>query len=247
MKNIIHKIRLFSKSEKEPYLFFYNLLGFYPKKLEYYQLAIRHKSMPIITEDGRELSNERLEFLGDAILNSVVTDIIYKRFQNEQEGFLTNLRSKIVSRQSLNKIAIEIGLDKIVITSKYVNLNSNSNIYGNALEAIFGAIYLDLGYKKCKNFVEDRLFHHFLDWNDILKNERNFKSKIFEWCHKNKIEPEFVLLEEVIIKNKHIFRIGLKIQDKIICEATGSNKKEAEQNASKKAYKEYKNNPDFFT
>lgn len=224
-------------------MLFYNILGFYPDKIEYYQLAIRHKSVPIHAKNGRELCNERLEFLGDAILNSVITDIIYKKFENASEGFLTNLRSKIVSRESLNQIAKEIGLAKIVIASKYVNQHANDNIYGNALEALFGAIYLDLGYKKCKAFVEDRLFRYFLDWNEILESEMNFKSKVFEWCHKNRLEPEFILMEETVVKNKHTFRTCLKIQNEIICESTGSSKKESQQNVSKIAYQKITNNP----
>lgn len=242
---IARKIRLLSHAKKEPYLLFHNILGFYPDNISYYQLAIRHKSVPLLTEDGKDVCNERLEFLGDAILNSVITDILYKRFRNEREGFLTNLRSRIVSRESLNRIAIEIGLDKIIIASKYVNQHANNNIYGNALEALFGAIYLDLGYKSCKAFVEERLFRYFLDWNEIIEKEINFKSKVFEWCHKHHLEPEFVLLEETVVRNKHIFHTCLKIQDHIIGEATGNSKKESQQKASEIAYKKICNNSNF--
>ncbi len=205
---------------------------------------MHHKSTPLLTKDGRELSNERLEFLGDAILNSVITDIIYKKFSDQNEGFLTNLRSKIVSRESLNHIAKEIGLDKIVITSTYVSQNAKSNIYGNALEALFGAIYLDLGYRKCKSFVEDQLFKNCLDWDEILESEINFKSRVLEWCHKNHLELEFVVSEETVIKNKHTFNTCLKIQNRIMCNAKGSNKKESQQNASRIAYEEILSNPD---
>ena len=247
IKNIIRKIRLISNSKKEPYLLFHNILGFFPDNIRYYQLAIHHKSVPIKSESGQELSNERLEFLGDAILNSVVTDIIYKRFQNESEGFMTNLRSKIVSRESLNQISKDIGLDKLVVASKYVNQHANDNIYGNALEALFGAIYLDLGYRKCKSFVEGRLFRYFLDWDEILESEMNFKSKLFEMCHKNRLEPEFILLEETVVKNKHTFLTCLKIHDQIICEATGSSKKESQQNVSKIACEKIIDTPNFFS
>jgi len=244
LKDIIRKIRLISNSKKEPYLLFHNILGFFPDDITNYQLAVRHKSVPIKL-NGRELSNERLEFLGDSILNLVITDIIYKRFQDESEGFLTNLRSKIVNRESLNQIAKELELDKIVVASKYVNQNTNDNIYGNALEALFGAIYLDLGYQKCKFFVEERLFRYFLDWNDILESETNFKSKLFEWCHKNHLEPEFILLEETVVKNKHTFHTCLKIQNQPICQATGNSKKESQQNVSKIACKKISEQPNF--
>ena len=244
-KSITRPIRLLFNRKKEPYLFFYNLLGFYPDDIRYYQLALHHKSVPIHTQDGRNLCNERLEFLGDAILNSVITDILYTRFQNEREGFLTNLRSKIVSRESLNHIAMEIGLDKAIIASRYVNLHANSNIYGNALEALFGAIYLDQGYRKCKIFVEERLFRHILDWNDILQKEINYKSRLLEWCHKRHIEPEFDLVKETVQRNRHTFHTCLKIQGHIISQATGSSKKESQQRAAEIAYKQIKDDPRF--
>lgn len=246
IKNILLKIRLLSKSRQEPYLLFRNVLGFYPNKIEYYQLAVRHKSVSILTDNGINLSNERLEFLGDAVLNSVVTDILYRRYENQREGFLTNTRSKIVKRDSLNKLALEIGLDKIMMVSKYVDTNNNNNIYGNALEALMGAIYLDQGYKKCKKFVERRLFRTFVNLDKVAENEVNFKSKLIEWCQKERLTPEFILVEDVLSeKNKHIFRTQLTIEGKIICEATGKSKKDSQQNVSHEAYQLILNNPDF--
>jgi len=245
IKNILLKIRLLSKARKEPYLLFHKVLGFYPDKIEYYQLAVRHKSVSIPTENGRNLSNERLEFLGDAVLNSVVTDILYRRYKDEREGFLTNTRSKIVKRDSLNKLALEIGLDKLVKVTKYVNAHTNNNIYGNALEALLGAIYLDYGYKKCKKFVEQRLFKGFVNLDKVAENEVNFKSKLIEWCQKNKLETEFILLSETMSgSNKHVFLSGLMIQGRKICEASGMSKKESQQNASRIAFEMIESNPD---
>jgi ribonuclease-3 len=234
IKNILRKIRLLSNARKEPYFLFYKVLGFYPDRIEYYQLAVRHKSVSILTESGHQLSNERLEFLGDAVLNSVVTDILYHRYENQREGFLTNTRSKIVKRDSLNLLAAEIGLDKLVKVTKYVNAHTNNNIYGNALEALMGAIYLDFGYKKCKQFVEQRLIKSFADLDKVAENEVNFKSKLIEWCQKNRLQADFVLVEEKLSGlNKHIFHTRLTINDKTICEATGSSKKESQQNVSR--------------
>jgi len=234
IKYILRKIRLISNARKEPYFLFYKILGFYPDKIAYYQLAVRHKSVSIPTETGHNLSNERLEFLGDAVLNSVVTDILYRRYEEEREGFLTNTRSKIVKRDSLNKLAVEIGLDKMVKVTKYVNTHTNNNIYGNALEALMGAIYLDYGYKQCKKFVEQRLFQSFINLDKVAENEVNFKSKLIEWCQKNRIQPEFILIEEVLSKsNKHLFKTRLTMQGKTICEASGASKKESQQNASR--------------
>ena len=234
IKFILRKIRLLSNARKEPYFLFYKVLGFYPDKIEYYQLAVRHRSVSISTDKGHLLSNERLEFLGDAVLNSVVTDILYRRYEYQREGFLTNTRSKIVKRESLNQLAVEIGLDKLVKVTKYVNTHSNNNIYGNALEALMGAIYLDYGYKQCKKFVEQRLFRSFVNLDKVAENEVNFKSKLIEWCQKNRVEPEFVLVEEILNKsNKHLFLSQLTIQGKEICQAAGASKKESQQNASR--------------
>lgn len=227
------KIRLISNARKEPYFLFRQILGFYPDKIEYYQLAVRHKSVSIPTENGHSLSNERLEFLGDAILNSVVSDILYHRYESQREGFLTNTRSKIVNREALNNLAIEIGLDKLVLVTKYVNANTNKNIYGNALEALMGAIYIDFGYEKCKKFVERRLINTFIDLDEISRNEVNFKSKLIEWCQRNRIEPEFILVQDVLTgTNKHEFLTRLEIQGKTVCEAIGKSKKESQQNVS---------------
>ena len=244
IKNILRKIRLFSNARKEPYLLFYQVLGFYPDKIEYYQLAVRHKSVSIPTENGNLLSNERLEFLGDAVLNSVVTDILYHKYETEREGFLTNTRSKIVKRDSLNQLAKEIGLDKLMKATRYVNTHTNNNIYGNALEAIMGAIYLDHGYKQCKRFVEDRLFKSFVNLDVVAEKEVNFKSKLIEWCQKYRFEAEFVLLEETLTaSNKHEFLTQLNIAGKPICKASGSSKKESQQQACKLAMQHISNTP----
>lgn len=244
IKNILRKIRLISNARKEPYFLFHNVLGFYPDKIAYYQLAVRHKSVSIPTEGGHLLSNERLEFLGDAVLNSVVTDILYRRYEHQREGFLTNTRSKIVKRDSLNLLAVNIGLDKLMKVTKYVNTHTNNNIYGNALEALIGAIYLDYGYKKCHKFVEKQLFESYIDLDKIANDEVNFKSKLIEWCQKNHLEVEFILTQETLSKpNKHVFTSGLFIGGVKICESKGSSKKDSQQNASREADKLLQSNP----
>ncbi len=246
LKHILRKIRLISNARKEPYLLFYRLLGFYPDQIDYYHLALRHKSASITTADGQDLSNERLEFLGDAVLSSVITDILYHRFQNSQEGFLTNTRSKIINRESLNHLAIQLGLDKHIKASKYLNYHANSNIHGNALEAMMGAIYLDLGYRKCKQFVEQKLLN-IIDLEELSLQEVNYKSKVIEWCQKNKLTAEFTLIKEDIAKaNKHTFTTQLSIAGTVISTSQGANKKESQQNVSRIAYHYLESNPGIF-
>jgi len=246
IKNILRKIRLISNARKEPYFLFQKVLGFYPDKIAYYQLAVRHKSVSIPTDNGLFLSNERLEFLGDAILNSVVTDILYHSYENEREGFLTETRSKLVKRSSLNKLALEIGVDKLMKTTQYVNANNNENIYGNALEALMGAIYLDYGYKQCKLFVEHRLFSTFVNMDEVTVSTSSHKSKLIEWCQKYHVSSEFELLQDKIISaNRHVFKVQLSIGGKIICEAMGSSKKEAQQNAARIALEMIDRTPNF--
>jgi len=236
-KYLAKKLRLLSNARKEPYLQFYHILGFYPDDINYYHLALRHRSMTRPSSGGHFLSNERLEFLGDAVLNSVVTDILFTRYERQREGFLTNTRSKLVKRDFLNQLALEMGLDKLVVKSRHIVKSTNSNIYGNAFEALIGAIYLDQGYKQCKRFVEKRLFKTFIDLDKVVIDEKNYKSKIIEYCQKHHFKYEFVLLEEEMLSaNSHVFRSELLINGKQICEATGTSKKESQQNASYKAY-----------
>ena len=141
---------------KEPYSSLYKILGFYPDNIHLYEQAFLHKSSSVESGDGRWLNNERLEFLGDAVLDAVVADIVYKHFQNKREGFLTNTRSKIVQRETMNRVAVELGLDKMVVYSAKLS-SHNNHMYGNALEALIGAIYLDQGYEVCYNFIQNVL------------------------------------------------------------------------------------------
>ncbi|MDD4488931.1 MAG: ribonuclease III [Paludibacter sp.] len=225
---------------------FYHILGFYPDKIDYYQLALRHRSLTRSSASGHFLSNERLEFLGDAVLNSVVTDILFTRYDRQREGFLTNTRSKLVKRDFLNQLALEMGLDRMVVKSRHIANSLNSNIYGNAFEALIGAIYLDQGYKQCKRFVEKRLFKTFIDLDKVVVDEKNYKSKIIEYCQKYHFKYEFVLLEEEVLSaNAHVFHTSLIIDGKNICEASGASKKESQQNASYKAYCILQENPGF--
>lgn len=240
----MRKIRLFSRARKGSYLQLYHILGFYPDKIDYYQLALRHRSSTAHSARGHILSNERLEFLGDAVLNSVVTDILFNHYTHQREGFLTNTRSKVVSREFLNRLALDMGLDKLVVTSRNVNRTANRNIYGNAFEALMGAIYLDYGYKQCKRFVEQRVFSKLVDIDVVATDERNYKSRIIEWCQKYRLPYEFEVDElRDASANQYVFTSRLLIAGRVMAQATGASKKISQQKASLEAYQLLMNNP----
>lgn len=244
LNNITDRIRLFFRKNKESYLCFYRILGFFPKDISIYEQALMHKSTTVRSEKGHKLNNERLEFLGDAILDAIVADIVYKKFVRSREGFLTNTRSKIVQRETLNKIAQEIGLDKLV---RYNNQQFAHNSYmgGNAFEALVGAIYLDRGYRACKAFMEKRIIGNYLDIDKLSKKEVNFKSRLIEWCQKNKYTIEFLLVSDDFEKtNSPIFECEVLIEGLKTGSGKGYSKKESHQAAAHEAYNKVKRDPD---
>ena len=243
--NITDKIRLLFRKDKEPYLCFYKMLGFYPRNIEIYQQALLHKSSSIKSDKGRLLNNERLEFLGDAILDAVVADIVYKKFEGRREGFLTNTRSKIVQRETLNRVAVEIGLDKLI---KYTTRQSSHNSYmcGNAFEALVGAIYLDKGYETCKKFMEERIINRYLNLEKISRKEVNFKSKLIEWSQKNKFEIIFNLLDQSFDDQQDpTFETQVMVENIPAGAGKGYSKKESQQEAAHETLTKIKNDPQF--
>ena len=245
LRNHIKKIRLLFCKDKESYLCFYKLLGFIPNDLKYYKQSLIHKSSSVITDDGYSLNNERLEFLGDAILDAVIGDLLFHHFDAKKEGFLTNTRSKIVQRETLNKLALEMGLEDLVVNS--TNSSSHNNyMYGNALEALIGAIYLDQGYTKCKAFIEDKIIDKYIDLDRLAKIESNFKSKLIEWSQKHKIKVSFELIEEFQDENSNpIFQTEVQVEGVSGGRGVGYSKKESQQNASQKTLERIKNSKEF--
>jgi ribonuclease-3 len=232
LRNQIDKIRLLFKKNRESYLLFYNILGFVPRSIELYELALLHKSTSYRSEQGRLVNNERLEFLGDAVLDAIVGDIVYRHFSNMREGFLTNTRSKIVQRETLNRLAVDIGIDKLI---KYSSRSSshNSYMYGNAFEAFIGAIYLDQGYDVCMRFLEEKVIRPYIDLGGVSRKEVNFKSRLIEWSQKNKIEVSFELIEQSCDKNYNpVFQTEVNIEGVPAGVGTGYSKKESQQNAA---------------
>ena len=183
--------------------------------------------------------------MGDAILDAIVGDIVFKHFEGRREGFLTNTRSKIVQRETLNKLAVEIGLDKLV---KYSTRSSshNSYMYGNAFEAFIGAIYLDQGYERCKQFMEEKIFEKHIDLDKMSRKEVNFKSKLIEWSQKNKLEVSFELIEQFIDEDYNpMFHTEIRIEGLSAGTGTGYSKKESQQNAAQMALKKIKSDETF--
>lgn len=240
LRNQIDKIRLLFRKDRESYFCFYRILGFFPRDIKVYQQALLHKSISMRSEKGRPINNERLEFLGDAILDAIVGDIVYRHFEGRREGFLTNTRSKIVQRETLNKLAVEIGLDKLV---KYSTRSSshNSYMYGNAFEAFIGAIYLDQGYDRCKQFMEEKIFKNYIDLDKMSRKEVNFKSKLIEWSQKNKMEVSFELIEQFLDEEYNpMLHTEVRIEGISAGTGTGYSKKESQQNAAQMALKKIK-------
>lgn len=245
LRNQIDKIRLLFHKDRESYFCFYKILGFFPRNIRFYEQALLHKSTSIRSEKGRPLNNERLEFLGDAILDAIVGDIVYKHFEGRREGFLTNTRSKIVQRETLNKLAVEIGLDKLV---KYSTRSSshNSYMYGNAFEAFIGAIYLDQGYERCKQFMEKKILKNYIDLDKMSRKEVNFKSKLIEWSQKTKMEVSFELIEQFLDQDYNpMFHTEVRIESLSAGTGTGYSKKESQQNAAQMALKKIKSDKAF--
>ncbi|MGM0620192.1 MAG: ribonuclease III [Bacteroidota bacterium] len=214
------------------------LLGFYPSNLKLYDLAFIHKSASVFDSQGNMVNNERLEFLGDAILGAVIADFLYNRFPQQDEGFLTKTRSKLVNRTFLTRLTFDMGLHIYIDSNTTKNID-RSHIYGDALEALIGAIYLDKGYLDAKYFVTKKILSQFVNLNEIEQKDSNFKSQLIEWCQKNKKEVVFETTEEEA-KDKSkppLFTAVVKVDNRIFGKGTGTSKKEAQQNAASETLK----------
>ncbi len=245
LKKLYKKIRLLKKKGKEPYFSLYKILGFYPENVHIYEQAFLHKSSSIKGDDGKWLNNERLEFLGDAILDAIIADIIYRKFPYKREGFLTNTRSKIVQRETMNRIAIQLGLDKMVAYSSRLNPHNN-HMYGNALEALIGAIYLDQGYQVCFDFIQNVIIKRFINLDMIARKEVNFKSSLIEWSQKNKLKVAFNLIESFTDnEGSPVFQTSITLSDIQIGVGIGYTKKESQQSAAKMAIKKLRTDKEF--
>lgn len=245
LKKLYRSVRLLPKKGKEPYTSFYKILAFYPDNITLYEQALLHKSSSIRLKNGKWINNERLEFLGDAILDAIVADIVFKEFEYKKEGFLTNMRSKLVQRETLNKLALEIGIDKLIKSSTRTTTH-NTHMYGNALEALIGAIYLDRGYRVAKKFVSERLINKHINMETIAQREDNFKSRLIEWSQKQKVDLNFeVISTSTDNDNNPIFESGVYILGEEVGRGNGYSKKESQQKAAKQVFERLQKDPEF--
>lgn len=208
-----------------------NLLGFKPGYLPYYIIAVTHRSKAVEIAKN----NERLEFLGDAFIGAIVGAYLFKKYPGEDEGYLTEMRSKIVSRNSLNNIARRMGLPKIIRYNQHDRILRRSQIFGNALEALVGAIFLDVGYEKTSRFIHKRILATHIDIDLLEHTEYNFKNKVYSWAHKQDKKLQFITSHEGIEDGRKVFTICILIDGKVFTEATGYTKKEAGQKAAEAA------------
>ena len=235
LKNLISFIKFLFAKEKELYVFLHKITGFYPHHIEYYRLALVHRSMPVKDAEGNWVNNERLEFLGDAVLDLVVAAYLYHQYPDKHEGFLTSTRAKIVQRESLNRIGKLFKLESHVKASAHSS-SHNSYISGNAVEALVGAIYLDRGYKVARKFIEKKIIRDNIQLDDLVNTEKNFKSRLIEWTQKYHVTIEFELIDTYNdTENNPIFKTAVILGGIFAADATGYSKKESHQGASRKA------------
>lgn len=246
IENLIDRIKLPFRKEKELFSALYDILGFYPRHIELYKQALLHKSIKSRNEKGTPMNNERLEFLGDAILDAVVADIVFKHFKGKREGFLTNARSKLVQRDTLNKLAQEMGIASLLLSSSH-NTTHNSYIGGNAFEALVGAIYLDKGYNACMHFMKKRILDHLINIDKVAYKEVNFKSKLIEWAQKNRVSLEFKLISQTRTADdaSPLFETIAVIEGLEAKAGKGYSKKESQQQAAKATLQKLRREPQF--
>lgn len=225
-----------SKKEREFRTQLRNVLGFIPRKPALYKTALSHRSV----REGVHQNNERLEFLGDAVLSSVVADYLFMRYPYKEEGFLTEMRSKMVNRHQLNEVAIKTGLHQITLYNRQDTALKASQIFGNTLEALVGAIYLDRGYEETRLWVTNRLIKPHLYVQDLENVDINLKNKLYGWANKNGKTLEFETLNEKMQNGRRLFTIGAVVDGDVVAQGKAYNKKDASQVAAQLAIEKLK-------
>lgn len=245
-RNFIDSLRLHFQEDKELRRQLRQIMGFYPHNIEHFKVALTHKSLGQRNDKGKPLNNERLEFLGDAMLGAAVGHIVYSHFKNKREGFLTNTRSKLVSREALGKLATDMGLTSLIHSNNSQKRAHNSYMAGNAFEALVGAIYLDQGYDAVMRFVEKRILKQMVNLDKVAYKEVNFKSKLLEWTQKNRVHMDYIMLKQTTDdKGSPVFGYQVTIEGVEGGKGQGFSKKEAQQKASEETLLKLKREPQF--
>jgi len=228
-------MKLFSPRGKKFYFSIWMLTGFRPGNISLYRLALTHKSANIKAENGKLISNERLEYLGDAILGAIIANELYLRYPEGSEGFLTKTRSRIVNRSHLNEIASAMGLAEILETKLQTD-PKQTHVLGDALEAIIGALFLDYGFDDCSKFINEKLIGKYIDLEELIRKDTNYKSLLIEWAQKSRKNVNFITEEHHSAENSAaLFLSYALIDDERAGEGEGASKKEAQQNAARTA------------
>jgi ribonuclease-3 len=222
------------------------ILGFRPGNLRLYEIAFIHRSASFTLPDGNRINNERLEYLGDAVLDAILSDFLFEKFPDASEGFMTKIRSRIVNRDVLNELALSMGINKVLV-SNISRAHPTKNLYGDALEALIGSVFLDKGFRKTKKLFIRNVLNKYLDMDLIINTDSDYKSLIFEWVQKHKANLIFTYNEEYDFNlRKSVFSTTLYINKEEYGKGQGASKKEAEQEAASQAYKRIKDiSPDF--
>jgi ribonuclease-3 len=231
LRRLINRIFKHNSSDRQLLLQLEHLLGFTPGNMAYYQLAFMHRSKP---EDATS-SNERLEFLGDAILGAIIAEYLFKKYPYQPEGYLTELRSRIVRRETMNNVALRMGLNKMVQYNQNDRGLSRSHIFGNALEALIGAVYLDQGFEKTRKFILNQIIRAYIDLDTMESTDTNYKNQLLSWAQRHNSVLTFDTLDEKMDGTRKLFTVGIMMDGNLVAEGTGFNKKEAGQVAAQKA------------
>lgn len=231
--------KIFSKSRSQEDGIFFDaiekILGFAPQNLENYKKAFTHRSSNRLNSEGNPINYERLEFLGDAMLSSVIAAYLFTEAPHGDEGYLTKMRSKIVSREHLNELGKDLKLIRF-IESKVPVQHFGENIHGNIFESLIGAIYQDKGYPYCEKFIQKRVIVPYVDISRLEGKVISYKSLVIEWCQKEKKIFHYDIFEDNAIDGQRLFGVKLSIDDKVIAKARATSKKKAEEKASQRAY-----------
>ena len=225
------------KKDKILYTAIKNLFGYYPRNIYLYKVALSHKSAPQVWLKGQLVNNERMEYLGDAVLSSIVADYLYKKFPYQNEGFLTEMRSRIVSRSRFNKLSLKMGLNDLIFQGNG-SFSSSKSIYGDTFEALIGAVYLDRGYNNTRKTVIRRIIDVHLDVDEIEKTDTNFKSRILEYAQREKRTLEFRVIQEIGEGHRKQYLVELFLDNSPVSRGLDFSIKGAEQVAAEKACEE---------